>query len=68
MLDPLNLWPAVVHTDPAESSAEGDDMSTAGVISPRAGHDSYAQTPDQLCEHYSFTDTAGETWLHSLQL
>lgn len=67
MLDPLILWPAVL-SDTAESSAEGDDMSSAGVISPGAGHDSYAQTPDQLCEHYCFTDTAGETWLHSLQL
>lgn len=67
MLDPLNLWPAVL-SDTAESSAEGDDMGSTGVISLRAGHDSYAQTPDQLCGHYPFTDTAGETWLHSLQL
>lgn len=51
MLDPLNLWPAAVLSDTAESSAEGDDMGSAGVISLRAGHDSYAQTPDQLCEH-----------------
>ncbi|GAA6105004.1 uncharacterized [Tachysurus ichikawai] len=57
MLNPLNVWPAVILSDPAESSAEGDDMSTAGVISQRAGHDSYAQTPDQLCEHYPLTDT-----------
>lgn len=51
MLDPLNLWPAAVLSDTAESSAEGDDMGSAGVISLRAGHNSYAQTPDQLCEH-----------------